>query len=95
MPDAVPPAVITVSHLGKRYGATVAVDDVSLTVLQDEIFGLIGPNGPAKPPPWNASTASGNRTAAPSPYWASIRGAMRQRFGNESLPMGVADGRRA
>ena len=40
--------VISVSHLGKRYGRTVAVDDVSLEVLEGEIFGLIGPNGAGK-----------------------------------------------
>src|SRR5437868_1888080 len=40
--------VIAVSHLGKRYGRTVAVDDVSLEVLEGEIFGLIGPNGAGK-----------------------------------------------
>jgi len=40
--------IITVSHLGKSYGSTVAVDDVSLEVHQGEIFGLIGPNGAGK-----------------------------------------------
>jgi ABC-2 type transport system ATP-binding protein len=40
--------VITVSHLGKSYGRTVAVNDVSLEVLEGEIFGLIGPNGAGK-----------------------------------------------
>jgi ABC-2 type transport system ATP-binding protein len=40
--------VISVSHLGKRYGRTVAVDDVSLEVFEGEIFGLIGPNGAGK-----------------------------------------------
>jgi len=40
--------VISVSHLGKRYGRTVAVDDVSLEVREGEIFGLIGPNGAGK-----------------------------------------------
>ena len=40
--------VIGVSHLGKRYGRTVAVDDVSLEVFEGEIFGLIGPNGAGK-----------------------------------------------
>jgi ABC-2 type transport system ATP-binding protein len=40
--------VITVSNLGKRYGRTVAVDDVSLEVFEGEIFGLIGPNGAGK-----------------------------------------------
>jgi ABC-2 type transport system ATP-binding protein len=40
--------VISVSHLGKRYGGTVAVDDVSLEVFEGEIVGLIGPNGAGK-----------------------------------------------
>ncbi len=40
--------IIAVSNLGKRYGRTVAVDDVSLEVFEGEIFGLIGPNGAGK-----------------------------------------------
>src|SRR5438445_7335376 len=43
-----PLPVIAVSNLGKRYGRTVAVDDVSLEVFEGEIFGLIGPNGAGK-----------------------------------------------
>ncbi len=43
-----PAPVISVSGLGKRYGSTVAVDDVSLEVREGEIFGLIGPNGAGK-----------------------------------------------
>ena len=43
-----PPAVVEVEGIRKRYGATVAVDDVSLEVREGEIFGLIGPNGAGK-----------------------------------------------
>jgi ABC-2 type transport system ATP-binding protein len=41
-------AAISVSHLQKRYGATVAVRDVGFTVEQGEIFGILGPNGAGK-----------------------------------------------
>jgi ABC-2 type transport system ATP-binding protein len=42
------PAVIEVHNLRKSYGDTVAVDDVSFTVQQGEIFGILGPNGAGK-----------------------------------------------
>lgn len=41
-------AIIEVTHLHKRYGDTVAVDDVSFTVEAGEIFGVLGPNGAGK-----------------------------------------------
>lgn len=41
-------SVIEVNGIQKRYGKTVAVADVSFTVLDGEIFGLIGPNGAGK-----------------------------------------------
>jgi len=41
-------AIIEVARLHKRYGDTVAVDDVSFTVEAGEIFGILGPNGAGK-----------------------------------------------
>ena len=41
-------AVIEVAHLRKRYGDLVAVEDVSFSVAQGEIFGILGPNGAGK-----------------------------------------------
>jgi ABC-2 type transport system ATP-binding protein len=40
--------LVVVRNLRKTYGATVAVDDVSLTVRPGEIFGILGPNGAGK-----------------------------------------------
>jgi ABC-2 type transport system ATP-binding protein len=42
------PAVIEVQHLHKNYGNTVAVEDISFTVQEGEIFGILGPNGAGK-----------------------------------------------
>jgi ABC-2 type transport system ATP-binding protein len=49
-PPAAPggrPAV-EVAHLRKTYGTLAAVDDVSFTVAEGEIFGILGPNGAGK-----------------------------------------------
>jgi ABC-2 type transport system ATP-binding protein len=40
--------MISISHLRKAYGTTVAVDDVSLEVAEGEVLGVLGPNGAGK-----------------------------------------------
>ena len=41
-------AVIAVRGLSKRYGSTLAVDDVSFQISKGSIFGLLGTNGAGK-----------------------------------------------
>src|SRR5580658_7498393 len=42
------PNAIDVSHIVKKYGDFTAVDNISFTVKEGEIFGLLGPNGAGK-----------------------------------------------
>ena len=39
---------IEAGHLVKRFGAVTAVNDVTITVREGEIFGFLGPNGAGK-----------------------------------------------
>ena len=46
--DAASRPAVEIEHLRKTYGGVVAVDDVSFSVAQGEIFGILGPNGAGK-----------------------------------------------
>ena len=40
--------VVVAEHLSRRFGAFVAVEDVSLTIEAGEVYGVLGPNGAGK-----------------------------------------------
>src|SRR6478672_6327335 len=40
--------MIDVEHLSKRYGETLAVDDLSFTIRPGQVTGFLGPNGAGK-----------------------------------------------
>ncbi|MCS6578139.1 MULTISPECIES: ABC transporter ATP-binding protein [Curtobacterium] len=47
-PQTLQPVVLAASGLVKRYGQTLAVDEVDLEIRQGSIFGVVGPNGAGK-----------------------------------------------
>ena len=64
--------MIEVSHLTKKYGGHLAVDDASFTVEDGQIYGLLGPNGAGKSTIMNIltgylSATSGQVTVAGHP----------------------------
>ncbi|UCH61899.1 MAG: ABC transporter ATP-binding protein [Fidelibacterota bacterium] len=40
--------IVECEHVVKRYGDVIAVNDVSLSIEEGEVFGLVGPNGAGK-----------------------------------------------
>ena len=40
--------VVECEHVTKRYGDLIAVNDLSFSIEEGEIFGLVGPNGAGK-----------------------------------------------
>ena len=59
--------VLVVEKLGKQYGDTVAVQEVSFHVARNEIVGLLGPNGAGK------TTTINMVLGVLEPTWGSIR----------------------
>ncbi|MEE3921080.1 ABC transporter ATP-binding protein [Micromonospora sp. BRA006-A] len=78
--------VIEVDHLQKRYGEKVAVDDVSFTVEQGEIFGVLGPNGAGKTTTVECVQGCAVPTAGPSGCSGWTRCATAPRCASASAP---------
>jgi len=51
-----PTALLEVDNVSLRFGGVLALDQVSFTLREGEIFGLIGPNGAGKTTCFNAMT---------------------------------------
>lgn len=65
---------IEIETLTKKYGATLALDSISLTMDEDKIYGLLGRNGAGKTTLLNLMTGktfptSGQITLAGEPIW--------------------------
>ena len=43
-------SMLKVENLGITFGGLKAVDNLSLEIEKNELYGLIGPNGAGKPP---------------------------------------------
>ena len=71
--------MIEVSHLTKKYGSRLAVDDISFTVEDGVIYGLLGPNGAGKSTIMNILTGylaatEGQVTVAGHPFEFPVQG---------------------
>jgi ABC-2 type transport system ATP-binding protein len=80
-PEAGPgprPPAIELRGVGKRYGETLALEDVSLSVGWGEVFGYVGPNGAGKTTTIKVLTG----LVRPDSGWAAIAG-----FGLDEAPL--------
>jgi ABC-2 type transport system ATP-binding protein len=68
--DAIGETAVETDGLGKRYGATLALDGLSLRVERGQIFGIVGPDGAGKSTTLRLLTA----TVAPSAGSARVAG---------------------
>ena len=80
--------ILSVENVSKRFGGLQALDKVTLSVKEGEIFGIIGPNGAGKttlfntingvyPPTEGRITFRGEDVTGLPPYKLSKRGVGR------------------
>jgi len=103
------PTLLIANAISKHFGGVKALTDVSLTILQGEIYGLIGPNGAGKTTFFNVLTGlyhpnggellfEGHKLRASAPHIAAQSGIARtfqniRLFGNMTALENVMVGR--
>lgn len=86
--------MLVLSHVVKRYGDRVAVDDLSLEVRPGEILGLLGPNGAGKSTTMHVAVGllrPDNGTVAIGAHGAPDRPDVRRRLGLAPQNLAVYD----
>jgi len=72
---------VVAEDVGRRYGETVALDGVSLSVAEGEVFGLVGPNGAGKTTLVRALTGTTDAEGRVRLFGTDPRSVDRERLG--------------
>ena len=73
--------VVAAEDLSRQYGETVALDGVSLSVAEGEVFGLVGPNGAGKTTLVRALTGTTDAEGSVELFGSPPREVNRERIG--------------
>jgi ABC-2 type transport system ATP-binding protein len=73
--------VVVAEDLSRQYGETVALDGVSLSVAEGEVFGLVGPNGAGKTTLVRALTGTTDAEGSVELFDSPPREVNRERIG--------------
>ena len=74
--------VLCIDHLSIHFGGLKAVDDLSFTIKEKEIFGLIGPNGAGKTTVFNCITQFYRPTSG-NVYFSTNKGVVENLVGQK------------
>ena len=89
MPAQAPVAIETIG-LTKRFGSTVAVEDLDLTVPPGEVFGFLGPTAPVSRPRSACCSECSARPPVMPGFSATTLPMPRQRPASAYVPADVA-----